>query len=572
MNFELKEKLKNRLKSEVGAYNKPGAKFKFLLAYPNVYKVGMSNLGLHIVYDLLNKRKDVFCERGFLPDEKDLAVYVKSKTKLMSTETQKYFCDFDIIGFAISFEFDYFNAVKMLKLGGVEPLKKNRKETEPLVIAGGPCATFNGEPLADFFDAFIIGEGEIIMQNFMNVYENARRKNLKKAEILTELSRVEGVYIPSFYRHFYDEKGRLVKVENLNNAPQKVNRVWVKDLDDFEAHSVVQTEETEFNLYLTETARGCGRHCRFCMAGYAFRKPRNRSIDKIVESVVEAKKLNKRVGLMGAAISDYPKINELVKRISDLNLNMSVASFRADSVTEELVKILAKSGLKTLTIAPEAGSKKLRKVINKGIEEEHIFNTINLGINAGIFNYKLYFMVGLPFENDEDISELINLTKSVRKFMDEKKSKGLLTISINPFVPKPFTPFMWVKMEDKKTIKSRIRLIEKSLKHEKIKVIFESPKEAEIQGILARGDRRLGGAILSAAEKGGAKFFLEALREQNIDYKGYLSRNREKNEIFPWETMDIGVKKEYLYNELLLAEKLQPTPKCFDGCKRCGVC
>ena len=214
----------------------------------------------------------------------------------------------------------------------------------------------------------------------------------------------------------------------------------------------------------------------------------------------------------------------------------------------------------------------MRKVINKGIEEEHIFNTINLGINAGIFNYKLYFMVGLPFENDEDISELINLTKSVRKFMDEKKSKGLLTISINPFVPKPFTPFMWVKMEDKKTIKSRIRLIEKSLKHEKIKTIFESPKEAEIQGILSRGDRRLGGAILSAVEQGGAKFFLEALREQNIDYKGYLSRNREKNEIFPWETIDIGVKKEYLYNELLLAEKLQPTPKCFDGCKRCGVC
>ena len=573
MYFELKEKLKNRLQKETGAYMKRGAKHNFLLAFPNVYKVGMSNLGFHIVYDLLNKREKVFCERGFLPEEKDLAIYKKTKTPLLSLETQKYFSDFDIIGFAISFESDYFNVINMLKMGNIEPLQNKRKEKEPLIIAGGPCATFNPEPLATFFDAFIIGEGEVIMPKLMEVYEKSKEKNFTKREILQEFLNIDGVYVPSFYEHFYNENGTISKIENKENAPKKVRRMWVKNLDEHNAHTIVQTDETEFDLYLTEVARGCGRHCRFCMAGYAFRKPRVRSIDNIIESVYNAKKSNKRIGLMGAAISDYPKINELCKKISDMNLNMSVASFRADSVTKELVESLAKSKVKTLTIAPEAGSKKLRKVINKGIEEEHIFNTIKLGVNAGIYNFKLYFMVGLPFEEDEDIDEIIKLSLKIRTFMNEKNAKGLLTLSVNPFVPKPFTPFMWASMTDKKIIKQRIKRIEGSLKKERrIKVIFESPKEAEIQGILARGDRRISEAILLAAEKGGAKFFLEGLREKNIDYRFYLTRKYEKNEIFSWETIDIGVKKEYLYNEFLLAKKGGPTPSCFDGCRRCGVC
>lgn len=573
MDYELKERLKNRLQKETGAYMKRGAKYSFLLAFPSVYKVGMSNLGFHIVYDLLNKRENVFCERGFLPEEKELIIYRKTKTPLLSLETQKYFCDFDMVGFAISFESDYFNAINMLTMGNIESLQNKRTEKEPLVIAGGPCATFNPEPIAAFFDAFVIGEGEIIMPKLMEVYEQAREKKLKKSEILKRFLSVDGVYVPSFYEHIYDENATLLKIENKENAPEKVKKMWVKNLDDYEAHTVVQTEDTEFDLFLTETARGCGRHCRFCMAGYAFRKPRTRSIDKIIESIYNSKKLNKRIGLMGAAISDYPKINELCKRILDMNLNMSVASFRADSVTRELVESLAESKVKTLTIAPEAGSEKLRKVINKGIREEHIFNTVELGINAGIYNFKLYFMVGLPFEDDEDIDEIIKLSLKIRNFMDEKNAKGLLTLSVNPFVPKPFTPFMWLPMTDKKIIKQRIKKIEKGLKGEnRIKVIFESPKEAEIQGILARGDRRLSEAILLAAKKGGAKFFLESLKEKNIDYKFYLTRKYEKNEIFSWETIDIGVKKEYLYKELLLAKKGEATVKCFDGCKRCGVC
>lgn len=573
MYFELKEQLKNRLQNETGAYIKRGAKYDFLLAFPNVYKVGMSNLGFHIVYDLLNKREQVFCQRGFLPEKNELAIYKKTKTPLLSLESQKCFCDFDIIGFAISFESDYFNAINMLKMGNIEPLQNKRKEKEPLIIAGGPCVTFNPEPLAAFFDAFVIGEGEVIMPKLMEVYEKSKAKNLTKKEILKEFLNIDGVYVPSFYEHIYSDNGTVLRIENKENAPKKVRRMWVKNLDEYAAHSVIQTKDTEFDLFLTETARGCGRHCRFCMAGYAFRKPRIRSVEKITESVNIAKKFNKRIGLMGAAISDYPKINELCKKILDMDLNMSVASFRADSVTKELVESLSESKVKTLTIAPEAGSKKLRKVINKGIEEEHIFNTINLGVNAGIYNFKLYFMVGLPFEDDEDIDEIVKLTLKIRNFMDEKNAKGLLTLSVNPFVPKPFTPFMWASMTDKKIIKSRIKRIEKGLKKEnRIKVTFESPKEAEIQGILARGDKRISNALLIATEKGGAKFFLESLREKNIDYKFYLTREREKNEIFSWETIDIGVKKEYLYNEFLLAKKGEPTIGCFDGCKRCGVC
>lgn len=576
MSFELKQKLKDTLKSEIGAYVKHGAKYNILLLYPNLYKVGMSNIGFHIVYDLLNKRENVFCQRGFLPDDADLKLYQKTKTPLFSVETQKTFDGFDIVAFAISFEMDYFNVLNMMRLGNIEPLKEKRGEKSPLLIAGGPCATFNPEPLSDFFDAFIIGEGEAVLPQFMDVYEKAKISGLSKREILTELSKVRGVYVPSLYEHYYNRDGTIEKVVNLENAPEKVKRMWVENLDDYDAHTVIVTDNTEFNLYLTETARGCGRHCRFCMAGYAFRKPRNRSTEKIMESVNNAKKYDKPIGLMGAAISDYPQINELTKNISDLGLKMSVASFRADSVTKELIETLAKSGLKTLTIAPEAGSVKLRKVINKGIEEEHIFKTMRLGTEAGIKNFKLYFMVGLPFEDEEDIDGIIDLSLRLRKFMDENNHKknpsGLLTLSINPFVPKPFTPFMWLPMQDKKIIKSRIRRIEKGLRREKIKVIHESPKEAEVQGILARGDRKISKAILVAAQRGGAKYLLEAMKEKNLDIAFYLSRVREKNEIFPWQTIDIGVKMEYLYREFILAKNKEATIKCFDGCKRCGVC
>ena len=558
MDWELKKELKDQLAREEGYYRyAAGTRERFALVYPNSYFVGMSNLGLHIIYDLLNRRAGTACERFFLPEKKKIARYENTKTPLMSLENQTPLADFPIIGFAVSFEMDYFNVVKILELGHVKVRAAERGERDPLVIAGGPCATFNPEPLSAVVDAFIIGEGEVILPAFMDA----------------RLAQVPGVYVPALYEHRYTEDGRIAGIVPLTGAPEKVLRQWVKNLDEWPAHTVVVTEDTEFNLYLIETARGCGRHCRFCMAGYCFRVPRNRSLDVINEEVRDALKFKKRIGLMGAAISDYPEIDALCKDILGEGLSMSVASFRADSVTQELVESLAKSGLQTLTMAPEAGSPKMRAVINKGIEEEHLFHSMDLGIAAGIPNYRLYLMIGLPFEEEEDIDAIIDLANRLKDYMEAHGAKGRLTLSINPFIPKPFTPFQWKPMCDKKTVEQRLKRIEQSLRRRKhIHIIAESPRESYVQGVLSRGDRRVSGVLVRACELGGAKAFKRAMKEAGLDPLFYLSRERTEDEIFPWERLDMGFRKAYLYQELEKAAALERTIPCFAGCHRCGVC
>lgn len=574
MDWSLKKELQQLLAEEQGYYRyPPGTRTKFALVYPNSYFVGMSNLGLHIIYELLNKRADTACERVFLPERKKIQQYENTRTPLMSVESQLPLLEFELIGFVLSFEMDYFNLVKILELGKVRLRSEERGEQDPLVIAGGPCATFNPEPLSQVVDAFVIGEGEVIMPGLMDAYHEARAEGLSRKDTLAKLSQVPGVYVPSLYEHQYDEEGRLLAIEPLPGAPEEVSRQWVKDLDAYPAHTVVVTDNTEFSFYLIETARGCGRHCRFCMAGYCFRRPRNRSLKVINEEVQEALKYRKRLGLMGAAISDYPEIDELCRDILGEGLSMSVASFRADSVTEELVESLARSGLKTLTIAPEAGSARMRAVINKGIEEEHVFNTVRLGLKAGIKNFKLYIMVGLPFEQEEDIEAIIDLAQRVKDYMEEQGSKGTLTLSINPFIPKPFTPFQWAPMADRKEVEQKLKHLEKSLRGRKhIVVNVESPKEAYVQGVLARGGRPVGEALLRACEVGGSKSFKKALKELGIEAETELYRERGEDEIFPWEKLDMGFTRKYLYQELKRAEKMKPTLPCFDNCHRCGVC
>ena len=574
MDWSLKKELQQLLAEEQGYYRyPPGTRTKFALVYPNSYFVGMSNLGLHIIYELLNKRTDTACERVFLPERKKIQQYENTRTPRMSVESQLPLLEFELIGFVLSFEMDYFNLVKILELGKVRLRSEERGEQDPLVIAGGPCATFNPEPLSQVVDAFVIGEGEVIMPGLMDAYHEARAEGLSRKDTLAKLSQVPGVYVPSLYEHQYDEEGRLLAIEPLPGAPEKVSRQWVKDLDAYPAHTVVVTDNTEFSFYLIETARGCGRHCRFCMAGYCFRRPRNRSLKVINEEVQEALKYRKRLGLMGAAISDYPEIDELCRDILGEGLSMSVASFRADSVTEELVESLARSGLKTLTIAPEAGSARMRAVINKGIEEEHVFNTVRLGLKAGIKNFKLYIMVGLPFEQEEDIEAIIDLAQRVKDYMEGQGSKGTLTLSVNPFIPKPFTPFQWAPMADRKEVEQKLKHLEKSLRGRKhIVVNVESPKEAYVQGVLARGGRPVGEALLRACEAGGSKSFKKALKELGIKAETELYRERGEDEIFPWEKLDMGFTRKYLYQELKQAEEMKPTLPCFDNCHRCGVC
>ena len=574
MDHRLKSSLQERFAKERGAYRYPaGGRTRFALVYPNTYFVGMSNLGLHIIYDLLNRRGDTACERVFLPDRTELPRYERTQTPMMSVETQTPLADFAVIGFVISFEMDYFHVVKMLALSHVRLRASERTARDPLVIAGGPCATFNPEPLAEIVDAFVIGEGEAIMPALMDAYHESIRQGEDRAALLRRLARVPGVYVPALYCVDYDAAGRISAFSSEEEMPQTIARQWVEDLDAHPAHTVVVTEDTEFNLYLIETARGCGRHCRFCMAGYCFRRPRNRSLAVIEEEVRAALPYGKKIGLMGAAISDYPEIDELCRAILGEGLSMSVASFRADSVTKELVEALAASGLQTLTLAPEAGSARMRAVINKGIEEHHLFTAIDLGAAAHIPNFKLYIMVGLPFEEDADIAAIIDLAERLRRYMDERGSRGTLTLSVNPFVPKPFTPFQWMPMASKKRLDAVMKTLTQALRRtKKIVVNFESPKEALVQAILARGDRRLAEPLMRAAAGRGAKDLVPEMRDAGLSPDDYLTREWAEDEMLPWEHLDMGFTKRYLRQEYERAEALKSTRGCFDGCTRCGVC
>lgn len=579
MNWKLTEKLRQRLAKEQGYYrsSSDGGAVKFALGYPNVYGTGMSNLGFHIIYDVLNRRSDTVCERFFLPEKKELVEYQRTDTPIMTLENQRPLDHFDIVGLAVSFEMDYFNIPLLLDLGRITVRAEERGEREPIVIAGGPCATFNPAVLSLMVDAFVIGEGEETVGEIIEAVIKARQEKLSRQETIRRLAAVPGVFVPSLYRWSYDEQGRVAAITPTEAAvPEKISRRWVKNLDDYPAHTVVVTEDTEFNLYLVETGRGCGRHCRFCMAGYAFRRPRSRSLAALKQAISEAVKFKKRFGLMGAAISDYPEIDALCEYIRGEGQSMSVASFRADSVTPTLVKSLADSGMQTLTIAPEAGSADMRAVINKGIEEEHLYRTIRLGVAAGIRHFRMYIMVGLPWETMEDIEAIGALTHRLKDFMESGGSKGTLTLSVNPFIPKPFTPFQWLPMAEKKAVEESLKRLNNHLaKRKGIEIKTESLKEAYVQGILARGDRRVGELLCRAYEENGtgaAKAFLRVMKDSGLDANFYLYRERREGEIFPWEMIDIGVRRDYLWEELEKARERKSTLMCFDGCKRCGVC
>jgi hypothetical protein len=574
VDHRLKNGILARLARERGYVRRPpGGRTRFALVYPNTYFVGMSNLGLHIIYDLLNRRGDTACERVFLPDRTELPRYERTQTPMMSMEMQTPLTSFDIIGFAVSFEPDYFHIVKMLSLSRVKLRAAERGDRDPIVVAGGPCATFNPEPIAAVVDVFVIGEGEETVGALMDAYHEGIRAGEDRAALLRHFARVPGLYVPALYMPRFAPDGRMTAITATGGAPARVHRQWVRDLDAYPAHTVVVTDDTEFDFYLIETARGCGRHCRFCMAGYCFRRPRNRSLSVIEEEVREALSYGKKIGLMGAAISDYPEIDALCRSILGTGLSMSVASFRADSVTRELVESLAASGLRTLTLAPEAGSARMRAVINKGIEEHHLFTAVDLGASAHIPNFKLYIMVGLPFETDEDIEAIIDLAERLRDYMDERGCKGTLTLSVNPFVPKPFTPFQWMPMADKKRIDAIMKRIVTALRRRaKIIVHFESPKEALVQAILARGDRRLSEPLIRAAAGRGAKDLVSEMKAEGISPDFYLNPTWAADDLLPWDHLDMGFTKQYLRQEYVRAQALKSTPCCTDGCTRCGVC
>ncbi len=574
MTRRLKEKAEALLAAERGTIYKPrGAEVKIALAYPNTYRVGMSNLGVHRIYSILNSLDDTLCERVFLPDEEDIEEYAKTRTALFTLESRRPVKEFDILAFSVSFEHDYLNVLELLRLSDIPADKGDRSEEDPLLVLGGICSFFNPEPLTDFFDIVIIGEGEVVAGEFIDAYK--KNRSAGRRELLRSFCSIPGVYVPGFYEVLYNEDGTVKSRKNLEAAaPARIKKRTLGDINEMPAASVVLTPNTEFNdMYLSEITRGCGRHCRFCMAGYIYLPPRNLGIDEATGQAKKAADLCGRIGLVGSALSDYPHINELCAAIEG---GLSVSSLRADSVGEALIERLAKSGHKTISIAPEAGSERLRKMINKGISKEDVLRAADMVFGHGIPNLKLYFIIGLPTETQEDVEEIITLTEKVREVQLKHARPagriGRITLSVNSFIPKPFTPFQWEPMERVESLNRKLRSLEKAAKKiGNTNLIHDLPKWEYVQALLARGDRRTGRLIKAAHEKDGD--WKGAARELRMDMDFYATRRRDFAEVLPWDFIDIGVRKDYLMSEYQRALEGKFTPPCRVGsCKTCGVC
>lgn len=532
------------------------------LIYPNTYKIGMSNLGFHSIFYQVNSRDDALCHRAFFSLKNSIDNYINT------LEADKPINEYDIIGFSTSFELDYINILKILDTMGIPLLSKERQW--PLIMAGGPALTCNPEPLADFIDFFVIGEGEEIIHEIIETYRE--HKSSGKDEILEALAQIEGVYVPQFCNVDYDEMENIVDIKIHPGVQIPVKRRWIKNLDDYNTESVVLTPYTEFkNMFLLEVSRGCGRNCRFCMAGYCYRVPRQRSLDKVLERAEYGARFMQKIGLVGAAVSDYHFIDKLAEELIKRQIKFSVSSLRADSLQEPLMAALAYSGHKTLTVAPEAGSERLRRVINKGISEEDVVNAAKLAQKFGIKNLKLYYIIGLPYEKTEDIDEMIGFLVVLKNTF--KNSYSNLTVSINPFIPKPFTPFQWIGMEDIKSLNEKIKLIQNKLKPHGIKVIFESPRMSEIQAGLARGNRRTAKLLYEIYKNGATN---SAFSKAKINGKGlefYAHREIEKKAVLPWDHINIGLPKAYFLNEYNRAINGQATEKCTEEkCQKCRIC
>ena len=573
MSHRLIAKYRQRLAGECGLTANPwGGRLSVALVYPNTYHHGMSNLGVQAVYQLLNQRPDTRCERFFLPDPEDLAEHRRTGFPLLSLESQRPLTDFDLVAFSLSFENDYLHLPVIFDLAQLPLWRTARDAHHPLVLCGGVCAFLNPEPLAEIMDLFAIGEAEVLLDPLLGVLLQAGDR--PRPQLLTALAGLPGIYVPSLYQISYHDDDTLRAMSPLPGAPQQVERRWLPVLDSFQARTCVATAETEFgSMQLVEVSRGCPRACRFCAAGFIYRPFREHSPGALRRELLDAAAPPGRIGLVAAAVSDYDDLAELGSAILAAGGEVSVSSVRIDAVTPQQVEVLARTGHKTLALAPEAGSQRMRDVVNKGVDETQILAAVRMIAAGGIPNLKLYFMVGLPGESDEDVAAIGTLTGRIRQVWEEvgreRGKLGRLTLSVNPFVPKPWTPLQWAAMEPVNRLEKKYRLLKRMIGPlANVDLQGESLRSAELQGLLARGDRRCGRLLPLLATGQGLK---AVCREAGLDPGFFLSRERGQDELFPWEIIAQGIRRDYLWQEYQAALAAAPGAVCRPGCRRCGL-
>jgi radical SAM superfamily enzyme YgiQ (UPF0313 family) len=492
-----------------------GGKLPFAFIYPNSYFIGMSNLGMQTIYGFLNQHQDVVCERVFWDKENSEKGAVP-----LSIESQRPLTDFAVLAFSLNYEIDFLNIAPILKASGIPLYSEQRDETQPLIIAGGPCITANPMPLAPFFDCSCIGEAEALLPAMLPVIEEGLSG--RREELLKELARSPGVYVPRF------------------PSDKPVVRQKVKDLDEFPAHSIVLTQDTELNdMYLLEVERGCAHNCRFCLVSSAFSPMRFHSLNPLLKQAESGVKLRKRIGLVGPAVTDHPRIEELLKGLLNLGAQVSISSLRLTSLTPEILQMLIKGGMHSIALAPEAGSECLRQSIKKGISEAQILEAVRLAGEVGMQQLKLYFMIGLPGETDADIQTIVDLALAGKNLIERRHGKTRVTLNVSPFVPKAGTAFQRLPMAPLDVLQTRIVFLKNRLAGQGIKINNESPQWSEVQGVLSRGDSSLAKA-LADIEKESLPAWRKAMATYKIDTDYFIHQEWQAGSILPWSVIKSG--------------------------------
>ena len=537
MNRKLTDRADHLLSKEKGTiFKDPGGKIKIVLIYPNSYAVGMSSLGFQGIYGLLNSFDDVVCERVFLPVAEEIEEYERSGSELFSLESKRTLSRFDIIAFSISFENDYPNVIKILNMSRIPARASERNQTHPVVVMGGVCGFSNPEPLAEFMDIVFVGEAEEMVLDFLSAFRTSETKD----EVFNKCLNIEGLYVPKYYFISYDQQTSLIlRREAVHDAPEIIRKRSVGNISRQAFRPVIITPEAEFaDMYLLEAMRGCPWSCRFCLAGHLYNPPRRKDLEVVKDEIRYAKEKTHRVGLIGPSLTDYPYAEQVM---SIDGVDFSITSLRASERSGRIAALMR--GHKSVSIAPEAGTQRLRDVINKKITEEDILDTAKLILDGETETLRLYFMVGLPTESRQDVEGIVELVQKIRAF----SRKGVIALSVSTFVPKPFTPFQWHPMETIKEVKERLKIIKKGLFGERgVRVFHDVPKYAYLQGLFSRGDRRTSGLVEKLAS---VKGYSSGAAETGTASAFYIFRKRDLSEILPWGFINAGVSKEKLWEE-----------------------